>query len=380
MNAIALKMLLGDRAKYLGLVFAIAFASMLMAHQVSIFSGILQRTRNSIDDVRDAQIWVMDPRVKYFDATEPMTERELYRVRGVDGVSWAVPLFKTLGRAKTENGIFQAVQLVGHDDGTLAGAPREFLVGSPDDLRLPDAVVVDDVGFALLWPGEKITTGKVLEMNDRRAVVVGVCRAGLTFQTVPLIYTRYSNAVQFVGLERKRMAFIVAAPEPGMSPTDVARGIEAATGLKARSRDEFGRETISYYLAHTGIPVNFGTTIAMAFIVGAVVSGQTFYMFASENLRQFAALKAIGVTNGRLVSMILLQAIVVGSLGLGIGGGLAALFFEITSVTTPLLRGFTLTLPIYLVTAACVLVIVVISSLLSIRRVLQVEPALVFRG
>jgi putative ABC transport system permease protein len=322
----------------------------------------------------------MDPRVTYFDATEPMTERELYRVRGVDGVAWAVPLFKTVGRAKTESGIFQAIQLVGHDDGTLAGAPREFVAGSADDLRLPDAVVVDDVGYALLWPGEPVVTGKILEMNDRRAVVVGVCRSGLTFQTVPLVYTRYSNAVQYVGLERKRMAFVVAQPEPGVTPEEAARSIEAATGLKARSRAEFGRDTVRYYLAHTGIPVNFGTTIAMAFIVGAVVSGQTFYMFASENLRQFAALKAIGVTNARLVGMILLQAVVVGCLGLGIGGGLAAAFFEITSVTTPLLRGFTLTLPIYLLTAGCVLVIVVISSLLSIRRVLRVEPALVFRG
>jgi putative ABC transport system permease protein len=34
--------------------------------------------------------------------------------------------------------------------------------------------------------------------------------------------------------------------------------------------------TIAFYLANTGIPVNFGITIALAFLVGAVVAGQTF--------------------------------------------------------------------------------------------------------
>jgi putative ABC transport system permease protein len=36
MNFVAVKMRTGDRAKYLSLIFAISFASMLMAHQASI--------------------------------------------------------------------------------------------------------------------------------------------------------------------------------------------------------------------------------------------------------------------------------------------------------------------------------------------------------
>jgi len=41
----------------------------------------------------------------------------------------------------------------------------------------------------------------------------------------------------------------------------------------------------------------------------AVVAGQTFYIFTIENLKQFGALKAIGVTNARITAMILLQNI-----------------------------------------------------------------------
>src|SRR6185503_4987544 len=113
MYSIALKMLVGDRAKYLGLVFAIAFSSMLMEHQVSVFTGLMRRSRSQIEAVRDAQVWVMDPRIEYFDENEPMSDRELSRVRGVSGVAWAVPMFKQGARAKTAEGVFHAVFVMG---------------------------------------------------------------------------------------------------------------------------------------------------------------------------------------------------------------------------------------------------------------------------
>jgi putative ABC transport system permease protein len=378
MNFIALKMLVGDRAKYLGLIFAIAFSSMLMAHQVSIFAGIMRRTRSQIEGVRDAQVWVMDPRIEYFDENLPMSDRELTRVRGVPGVEWAEPMFKAGASAKTQ-GVFHNVFLMGHDDATLVGVPRDLMVGSASDLRKPDAVIVDDIGYRMLWPDAPIEAGRELEMNDHRAVVVGVSKGDPTFQTVPVVYTRYSNALNFVGHERNTMSFVLAKPHAGISPDDLVRRIRSATGLQALTRAEFGWKSINYYLTHTGIPVNFGTTIAMAFIVGAVVAGQTFYLFTVENIRQFGALKAIGVTNGRLVSMILLQGVVVGMLGFAMGAGLTSLFFFATR-NIPHLRGFFMPWQVLVGTSGAVLLIIVLASLLSIRRVLVLEPAVVFRG
>jgi hypothetical protein len=45
MDGVALKMLFGDRAKYIGLIFGIAFSTMLMSNQVSIFTGLMLRRR-----------------------------------------------------------------------------------------------------------------------------------------------------------------------------------------------------------------------------------------------------------------------------------------------------------------------------------------------
>jgi putative ABC transport system permease protein len=174
-------------------------------------------------------------------------------------------------------------------------------------------------------------------------------------------------------------AAVIARPLPGVSAKELATRIGAQTGLRARTTDEFVWDCVRYYLRNTGIPVNFGITIAVALVVGTVVAGQTFYLFTVENLRQFGALKAIGVTNARLVGMILLQAGTAASLGFALGTGMAAAFFEITlhQLAT---RGIVLMWQCVALTGACILFVAIVASILSIRRVLVLEPAAVFRG
>src|SRR5262245_49082068 len=106
MSWIAWKMLTGDRAKYLGIVFGVAFASLLMAHQVSIFCGIMRRTTSQIHDIHEADIWVMDPKTQYVEEVQPLKDTALHQVRSVPGVAWAVPLYKGLVRAKLDKGSY----------------------------------------------------------------------------------------------------------------------------------------------------------------------------------------------------------------------------------------------------------------------------------
>jgi Outer membrane protein len=143
MNYMALKMLLGDRAKYLSLIFTVAFASFLLANQVSIFCGIMLRTASQIVDVPDADLWVMDRETQYVEETKALTDNALYRVRGVRGIRWAVPLYKGLARATAPDGKFRQVILLGLDDATLVGAPRQMLKGRFEDLKHPEAVIID---------------------------------------------------------------------------------------------------------------------------------------------------------------------------------------------------------------------------------------------
>src|SRR5262249_55235917 len=154
--------------------------------------------------------------------------------------------------------------------------------------------------------------------------------ASAPFVSLPIMHARYSVAVNLLGRERTQLSFVIVRPAPGIRAEELTQRITARTGLRARTTREFMWDGIRYYLRNTGIPVNFGITITDALVVGAVVAGQTFYLFTVENLKQFGALKAMGVTNLGLTGMILLQAFAAGALGFALGTGMAATFFEIT--------------------------------------------------
>ena len=159
-----------------------------------------------------------------------------------------------------------------------------------------------------MWGQEPYKIGRTFQLNDRRAVLVGVCKVAPPFFSDPIIYARYSQAARYVPRERNLMNYILVKPKEGVDHVELCRRIEQQTGRLALTRREFFWKTVSYFLGSTGIPVNFGITIALGFIVGAAVTGQTLYLFIVESLKQFGALKAMGIPNRGILRMIVLQA------------------------------------------------------------------------
>lgn len=376
---IALKMLTGDRSKYVAIILGVTFSCVLMAEQSAMFCGIMLRTTSQIRDVHDADIWVMNPSARYMDDLKAIADTAYLRVRGVPGVAWAVDFYKGAAQVQLPNGIYQGVILFGIDDATLVGAPQQMVMGRIGDLQTPDSIIIDKAGYHYLFPEEPIHLGKTMEMNDRRAVIVGIFDASATFSTQPVIFTRFSQATLFIPPYRRTLSLVLAKSAEGESPEVVAQRIEAQTGLQAQSRDQFCWKTILYYLNNTGIPVNFGMTVLLGFVVGCTIAGQTFYLFTVENLRQFGTLKAMGMRDSKIIRMIVIQALTVGAIGYGLGVGLATVLGLLMRAFRPILSFF-LPWQVLALTAAAVLIIVLLASLLSIRRVMVLEPAIVFQS
>ena len=375
---VAMRMLTFDTAKYLGLIFTVAFSTFLISQQASVFASLMTRTTSQIRDVADASVWVAHPEHRYIDEIKPMSESALTSVRGVDGVKWAVKLYRGLSRAKAPDGTFRTCITMGVDDATLVGLPRKMVLGESDSLRLPDAIFLDRFGYSYFFPGQDFKLGAELELNDRRARVAGIIDSSAPFVTFPVIYTRYSLALTYAGQERNTLSLILAQPEQGISAEQMAERIHARTGLTAMPADAFSWQTIWFYIKNTGIPVNFGVIIVVGIIVGTVVAAQTLYLFTLDNIKQYGALKAIGVKNVKLAQMVLLQSTVVGAIGYGFGAAMCVSFFFFTK-DMPHLRGFITHYEILGGTAALMVLIVLFASALSIHRVVRLEPASVFR-
>jgi putative ABC transport system permease protein len=384
MNLVALKMLMGDRAKYIGILIGITFASLLITQQSGIFVGLMTRTFGAITDLPAPDIWVMDTKVQFIDDVKPLQDTQLFRVRGVEGVDWAVPLYKGLLKARLSNGNFQTVNVIGVDDATLIGAPLQMVEGRIEDLRRNEGLIVDENGalgklahVRADGTREPLKIGDALELNDHRGTVVGLCRVSRTFQSQPVVYTTFTRATTFAPRERKLLSFVLVKAKPDVDQHALCERIERATGLSAYTRDDFKWMTVNYFMKYTGIPINFGIAVLLGFLVGTIVAGQTFFNFTLDNLRHFGALKAMGASTLQLVAMILLQALLVGSIGWGLGVGGAALFGKATANTE---LAFRMPWQLLAISGGAVMLICTISAVLCIWKVVRLEPAIVFKG
>jgi len=396
MLRIALKMLTGNRAKYVGLLFGIAFTSFLVTFALSYLAGFMTRGFALISENPQADVWVMDPAVNSTEHTTNISASALDRVRSVDGVRSAVPLALGTTDVHFPNGQFQTFQVIGVDGPTLSGLPLLRGGVSPTVLRTPDAAVVASGGTAgklrtpLLradqWPRRphldvptrRLRAGDVVLVNDRRVRIAGLARALPRYPPRPLLYTTYANAARILPPERHRMTFVLATTAPGAEPAIVATRIAARTGLRARTTAAFKADTVRWLFINSEDVGDMGSMIAIAMLVGFGVTGVMLYMFTEENMKQYAVLKAMGATPRLLLTMILAQAGLCALSGTGLGLGLCAIVGQIAAAEagypfrmmwfTPLFGG------------SMVVLVSLVAAAISARPVFKLQPGIVFAG
>ena len=386
MTGLALKMLFGDTAKYLMLVAGLFLATFLIVQQASVFSGLMLWTTSTLKNV-NVPIYVVEERVEQVNEVNPLRDTDVARVRSVSAVRWAMPLYSGIQRVRIDDGSLKTVQLLGIDSASLVGAPTRMIAGNIEDLRLPNTVVIDELAATRLAknPKQPIKIGDRFEINDIEARVVGICLASRSFTGGPYIWTTYERALQYTPASRKMLSAVLAAPIEGMTPDAAAKEIMRSTGLRAYvnrgfggNPDDFNTSTVWWYVRNTGIPISFGTTVIIGFIVGTAISCQTFYAFVLDNLKHLGALKAMGMSNLRLSLMLVLQATTVGSIGFGIGLLFTSFFarWAITNQQPP----FFLSWQVPVVAFVVIQGICMVSALLGIIRLSLYEPAMVFRA
>lgn len=400
MIGLALKMLFGDTAKYLMLVAGLFFATFLIVQQASVFCGLMRWTTSTLKNVA-APIYVVEERVEQINETNPMRDTDVARVRSVSAVRWAMPLFSGLQRVRLEDGSFKTIQLLGIDAASLAGAPGRMVEGNLEDLRLPNTVVIDELATTRLSsdpgdPSKKVKIGDQFEINDVEARVVGICEAMRSFTGGPYVWTTYERALLYTPSSRKMLTAVIAAPIEGMTANEAAAEIEKTTGLRAFVNESFGpnprdrmtpkgkhygdfnTSTVWWYVKNTGIPISFGTTVVIGFIVGVAISCQTFYAFVLDNLKHLGALKAMGMSNFRLSMMLIFQAFTVGLIGFGLGL-LATSGFAMGAIENgqpPFYMQWQIPVGAFI----AIQVICMLAALMGIIRLSLYEPAMVFRA
>ena len=374
---LARKLLLHDRLRFIVAIAGVSVSVMLVLVQVGLYFGFMN-TASSIIDASAADIWVGKKGNESFEFASPFDERTYYKVASVPGVAHAERVLMSFAQLKLDDGGDIGVQVVGIETGPghapLLG-PWNVVAGDASRLAEPGAIAIDRSEYAKLRIDQ---LGHHTEIAGVRADVVAFTSGIRSFTTSPIVFTDIKTARSFLSqLSDEPVTYVLVKVAPGVAIPDVIARINALPHLAAYTTGEMSGRTQSYWSSRTGVGAGFFTTAVLGVIVGFVVVGQILYSGTLQYLKEYGTLKAMGARNLAVVRVILWQAMISAALGFVAGGGLAVVMraaMAKANLTVALSPG------LYVATAIVTVIMCSFASLLSIVKVLRLDPASVFKG
>jgi putative ABC transport system permease protein len=374
---LARKLLLHDRLRFAVAIAGVSVSVMLVLVQVGLFYGFMD-TASAIIDASSADLWVGKRGNDSFEFATPFDERAFYKVASIPGVAGAQRVLMNFAQCKLPDGGDLGVQVVGVD--TAPGhpsllAPWNVVAGAPGRLTEPGAITVDASELAKL---KFDRVGHVTEIAGVRAEVVATTRGIRSFTTSPIVFTDLRTARSFMPqLGDEPVTYVLVRVAPGASVAEVQARINAVPHLAAYTTAAMSARTRTYWSQRTGVGAGFFTTAVLGVIVGFVVVGQILYSGTLQYLREYGTLKAMGAKNSAVIRVILSQAMISAVLGFAVGAPLAI-------AARAGMKGANLNVALfpalYATTAVITLAMCAFAALLSIVKVLRLDPASVFKG
>ena len=354
-------------------VIGVGFAVLLMMVQSGLLIGFAI-TSSSLIDKAQADLWIVPRGAKDVDQAGQMLERQKYRVLGTQGVSSVDSLVVRFADWKRPDGGTESVIVVGIETVEPALRPWNFIQGSTDNLSSANAIVIDELYSRKLGVSR---LGETVEIMNRRARVVGITSRIRTFTQSPYVFTSLKNAKLLTGLHDEQTTYLLVRAQRGADMDRLRTALQAALpSTDVWTSRGFSWQTRIYWLVTTGAGAALLIAAILGVIVGLVIVSQTLYSATVERIEEYATIRAMGASNGYLKGIIVRQSLLSGTGGyvLGMAAAVVIAWLGERSSAAPSLP-FSLLLLLALITLA----MCVGASLISIKKVLTVDAASVFR-
>ena len=374
MPPLARRNLFHDKVRLTVTVTGIVFAVVLIVVELGLFVGFTSTTSGLVDH-SSADLWVTSKHVPYVELGVPFSERKLYQVRAVPGVQEAQKMITRWTQWKRADGREESVQIVGFDPDSQMGRPWNLVQGSVEDLKRPDAVIMDEIYKDKLGASR---VGELFEIRGHRARVVGFTRGIRSFTTSPYVFTTFKKAQDYASVDANQTIFILVKTAPGANINQVRQAIlDNVKDVAVFTSPEFSRATQIYWMFTTGAGVAVLLAAALGLIVGFVVVAQTIYATTMDHMKEFGTLKAMGAANSYVYKVIIEQAAISAVIGYVLGMMVSMLVVRASqsggaAILLPWQMGVGM---FFLTMAMCVG-----AALVSISKVTRIDPAMVFKG
>jgi len=251
-----------------------------------------------------------------------------------------------------------------------------------DKLKLPDVVLFDRSSRPEYGPiPDSFEQGKIVtaEVRRRRVKVGGLFTLGTSFGADGNLIT---SDVNFLRIFNNRQPGIIDIGVIRLKPgADLAQTTEALRNylpkdINVLTKQDFINFERDYWANNTAIGFIFTLGTIMGFIVGTVIVYQILYTEVTDNLSEYATLKAIGYTQNYLLIVILQEAFLLAVLGYIPGFGSALVLYNVTRDATllPIFMSFSRGLTVIILT----ILMCFISGAIAIRKLGAADPADIF--
>lgn len=374
MLRIALSSLTHDRGKLVASLCGVAFAATLVLAQVGLYAGFLESSSAVIRFV-GGDVWVMAEGTQVVDNGERLSagSREIAAAHPcVSRVRGFVLSFQAL---RKQDGSLEAVQVVGFEPDPRRVVPWAMARGLPQDLHAPMRVAIDRLDTEKLAI-DRDPIGAELGVSGQNVTVAALSDGIRAFTLAPYVFTELGTARRLAQLGSEQAMYWVldlARPE---CEKDVIAGVERHPDLDAHPREEFRQMTEDYWVAGSGAGTAIGFSALLGLVVGVVIVGQTLYAVTKEHLRELATLKAIGASPGEIVSFVAWQAAFLALFGGALG---LAMAFGVRSWAADYGLNVVLSPPVLVFGCSAVVAMCAVASSWSVRAVLSLQAAEVFK-
>ncbi len=373
MFRIAWKNILHDRVRMAAALLGIVFAVVLVTFQIGLLASFLKNACAIVENSK-APIWITAPSVANFEFAGLLRESLYYQAQAVPGVGRVERLVMTFVRFRRPNGSFEGAQMIGVDLENGTDLPWSFAAGSREDLRDPEGITFDSTDYEKLG---KPRIGEYVELNDKRARIVAATHNARSFIASPFCFTSLESAYRYSDrIPDGSTSYLLVTPAAGWNPAHVVQNLKRLTGVDVLTAAELSSRSQRYWIFSTGAGFAIGLSTLLGLVVGTVIVGQTIYSSTVDRLKEFGTLKAIGAGNRHLYLVISYQALLYAAVGyvLGIIASLAVADGAAKAGTNILITPELLVGMFFLTAIMCIA-----ASFLSIVRVTQLEPAMVFK-
>ena len=370
---IALQNLVHDRLRFAVTLVGVTFSVVLIGAQIGIFIGFA-RTASALVDRNAADIWIMGRGTKNVDQAAPIAERWLYQALAVPGVLTAKLFVTNFAMWQKPAGGIEPVMLVGAEPDSGLGTPWNIVAGDPGLLKGPDAVFIDELYRDQLGIDH---LGQTVEINGRRARVVGFTSGIRSFTLSPYVFTSLRSAQAYAGLRADETKYLLVKVAPGADVAAIRSMIaKRIPDVDVYTSRQFSRATQFYWMVTTGAGLALCAAALLGIAVGVVVVAQTLYATTVDHLKEFATLRAIGASSGYIHAVIVNQALISAIIGYAVG---IAACYGIVRLADG--SGLAILLPwqVALALAGVTALMCTGAGMISIRKVTRLNPALVFR-